>query len=332
MRNVATLVVVTLFAILLGTATAEAQVSIGINIPVFPQLVIVPGYPVYYAPRVHANYFFYDGLYWVFNVEDGYWYSSSWYNGPWVFVEPAYVPQFLLVVPYRYYRVRPRYWSGWERDRPPRWGQHWGRGWESSRHGWDQWDRSRRYEAAPLPLYQKRYERDRYPAPSQQVILHNEQYHYQPHDVHVREEQTTILDQQSRGGARARGKAERVVAPPEGQAKGKRQERTQPPPRPENAQRPQNAQPQERGQPPGREKGQSQERTQPPPRPEKAQRPEQVQPQERGQPPQGPGKGQRQEETQPPQGQENTQNKEKRGHPSQGQEKGQEGAPPVERQ
>ncbi|MBS1135041.1 MAG: hypothetical protein H6R02_2182, partial [Burkholderiaceae bacterium] len=40
-------------------------VSIGINLPVYPQLVPVPGYPVYYAPQVNSNYFFYDGMYWV---------------------------------------------------------------------------------------------------------------------------------------------------------------------------------------------------------------------------------------------------------------------------
>ena len=50
---------------LLGVATAApAQVNIGINISLFPELVQVPGYPVYYAPRHDANYFFYDGLYW----------------------------------------------------------------------------------------------------------------------------------------------------------------------------------------------------------------------------------------------------------------------------
>ena len=80
-----------------ATAQVSIGVSIGINLPVFPELVVVPGYPVYYAPTVTANYFFYDGLYWVFNVEDGQWYSSSWYNGPWVFVEAAFVPQPVLV-------------------------------------------------------------------------------------------------------------------------------------------------------------------------------------------------------------------------------------------
>jgi hypothetical protein len=102
------------------TQPASAQVSvginapgfsIGINLPVFPELVVVPGYPVYYAPSVKADYFFYDGFYWVFSVEDGQWYSSSWYNGPWVFVQPVYVPQPLLVIPFRYYRVRPAYWK-----------------------------------------------------------------------------------------------------------------------------------------------------------------------------------------------------------------------------
>jgi len=28
-----------------------------------PELVVMRGYPVYYAPNVAANYFFYDGLY-----------------------------------------------------------------------------------------------------------------------------------------------------------------------------------------------------------------------------------------------------------------------------
>jgi hypothetical protein len=262
MRNLARLVVATLFVILLGTITAEAQVSvsIGINLPVFPRLVVVPGYPVYYAPSVRANYFFYDGLYWVFNVDDGYWYSSSWYNGPWVFVEPVYVPQFLLVVPYRYYRVRPRYWSGWENDRPPHWGDHWGAGWEASRRGWDRWDRSRTYVPAPLPLYQKKYERNRYPAPSQQVIIHKEQYHYQPQDDHVRQQRTTILDRQSQGGAKARGKAERVITPPKGQEKSQPREKAQPQ---EKAQRQEKGQVQEKGQPPhGQEKAERQEKGQ----------------------------------------------------------------------
>ena len=69
------------------------SVQIGFNIPAYPQLVIVPGYPVYYAPSVDANLFFYDGLYWCLN--DDTWYSSSWYNGPWSVVAIEAVPLFL---------------------------------------------------------------------------------------------------------------------------------------------------------------------------------------------------------------------------------------------
>ena len=36
--------------------------SIGINLPVYPRLVLVPGYPVYYAPAVNLNYFWFIRL------------------------------------------------------------------------------------------------------------------------------------------------------------------------------------------------------------------------------------------------------------------------------
>src|SRR5476651_1337210 len=48
-----------LLLMLLCVATAApAQVNIGINFSLFPELVRVPNYPVYYAPRQNANYFF----------------------------------------------------------------------------------------------------------------------------------------------------------------------------------------------------------------------------------------------------------------------------------
>ena len=86
-------------------------VSIGINLPVYPELVRVPGYPVYYAPRLSANFFFYDGLYWVYRDDN--WYASSWYNGPWGPVGRGAVPLFVLRVPVRYYRQPPSYFQGW---------------------------------------------------------------------------------------------------------------------------------------------------------------------------------------------------------------------------
>ncbi len=103
---------------------ARAELNIGINVSIFPQLEMVPGYPVYYAPGLDSNYFFYDGSYWVYQ-NDG-WYSSYWYNGPWEYMDPEFVPLFVLRVPVRYYRRPPIFFRGWQADAPPRWGDHWG--------------------------------------------------------------------------------------------------------------------------------------------------------------------------------------------------------------
>jgi hypothetical protein len=159
------------------------RMSIGINLPLLPELTPIPGYPVYYAPRVDANYFFYDGVYWVY--KDDTWYSSSWYNGPWGVVEPAVVPLFVLRIPVRYYRQPPAYFHGWQPDAPPRWSQHWGREWGQSRKGWDKWNRKSAASRAPLPEYQRHYSGERYPPAEQQHIIHGQSYKYQPRDRNV---------------------------------------------------------------------------------------------------------------------------------------------------
>jgi hypothetical protein len=182
---------VALSMLLWPLAPAQAQIginielpgiNIGINVPAYPQLVRVPGYPVYYDPRANSNYFFYDGLYWVYQSD--YWYASSWYNGPWELVQPEDVPLYLLRVPVRYYRHPPAYFHGWRADAPPRWGEHWGNDWEKRRAGWDQWDRHSVPAPAPLPTYQRQYSGDRYPrAPEQQVTIRAQNYRYQPHEA-----------------------------------------------------------------------------------------------------------------------------------------------------
>lgn len=182
-------------SMLLGSGTpAIAQVSIGISVPgvsigiyqpVYPELVLVPGYPVYYAPRLNSNYFFYDGLYWVYYGDN--WYMSSWYNGPWELVDPYYVPLFVLRVPVRYYRAPPVYFRGWYVDAPPRWGHHWGPQWEQRRRGWDRWDRHAAPPPAPPPVYQRQYAGDRYPRAEQQHELRNRHYRYQPREEVVRQ-------------------------------------------------------------------------------------------------------------------------------------------------
>lgn len=167
------------------SALAQVSISIGINLPLFPTLVQVPGYPVYYAPRLSSNFFFYDGMYWVFEGDN--WYSSSWYNGPWWLVDPEYVPLFVLRIPVRYYRNPPVYFREWRSDAPPRWGHRWGNEWEQRRRGWDRWERSSVPAAAPLPVYQRQYSGDRYPRVDQQHELNSRNYRYQPRDAVVRQ-------------------------------------------------------------------------------------------------------------------------------------------------
>ena len=162
------------------------NVSIGINFPVYPELVRIPSYPVYYAPRVDANYFFYDGMYWVFQGDA--WYSSFWYNGPWRAVAPEYLPYYILRVPVRYYRHPPAYFRGWQPNAPPRWNDHWGPGWSKQRSGWDQWNRQASPQPAPLPTYQRKYSGERYPQMERQQRIHSDQYRYQPRSSIVREQ------------------------------------------------------------------------------------------------------------------------------------------------
>ena len=169
------------------------NLSIGINMPYFPELVPVPGYPVYYAPQVEANYFFYDGMYWVY--QDDNWYASTWYDGPWGFVEPEVVPLFVLRIPVRYYRQPPVYFRGWRSNAPPRWGQHWGRGWEDRRRGWDSWNRGAAPARAPRPVYQRHYSGDRYPGVDRQQALRGQKYRYQPRDKDVRQHYQRQVEQ-----------------------------------------------------------------------------------------------------------------------------------------
>ena len=167
------------------SAVGQVSVSIGINVPVYPELVRVPGYPVYYAPRLGTNYFFYDGMYWVLQGDN--WYASSWYNGPWAIVAPYDVPVFVLRVPVRYYRVPPPYFRGWRPEAPPHWGERFGHDWERQRPGWNHWDRRAAPPPAPLPVYQRRYPADRYPPAAQQPQLHERNYRYQPREPVVQQ-------------------------------------------------------------------------------------------------------------------------------------------------
>jgi hypothetical protein len=204
-------------------------VNIGINQPVYPRMVAVPGYPVYYAPDGNSNYFFYDGRYWVYQGDN--WYASSWYNGPWSMVAPQVVPAFILRVPVRYYRQPPVYFHGWSGNAPPRWGEHWGNDWERQRNGWDKWNHGNSPRPAPLPVYQKQYSGDRYPHPELQQSLHKQNYGHQSREDKAKQAfvaQPKHSPEQDRGskdkGARGKGEGPEQNGH-SGQAKGGGHER-----------------------------------------------------------------------------------------------------------
>jgi hypothetical protein len=148
---------------LLGMATPVAAhadldfntpgISIGINVPLHPRLVLVPGYPVYYAPNSDLNLFYYNGQYWLF--ENSNWYASAWTTGPWQLVPPYDVPGYILRIPVRYYENPPTYFFGWNPYEPPLWSEYWGQEWREHRHDWD--GLHRWAEPAPLPGFRRFY-------------------------------------------------------------------------------------------------------------------------------------------------------------------------------
>ncbi len=166
-------------------ALAQVSLSIGVNIPMYPDFAQVPDYPVYYTPGLANNLFYYDGMYWL--LEGDSWYASTWYNGPWQSVDAQGVPLFVLRVPVRYYRSPPAYFRGWQGDAPPRWDDHWGPDWSQHHRGWDQWNRHDAPRPAPLPTYQRQYSGARYPQAEQQLVIRQQNDKYQPHDAAVRQ-------------------------------------------------------------------------------------------------------------------------------------------------
>lgn len=99
---------------LLMAAPADADVNIGITVgtppPAIvlatpPQLVVVPGTAVAYAPGVDFNLFFFGGRY--YSLHQGVWFHASTGKGPWTMIATDRVPQPVLAVPVSYYRVPP---------------------------------------------------------------------------------------------------------------------------------------------------------------------------------------------------------------------------------
>ncbi|MGA7985044.1 MAG: hypothetical protein WCA01_07685 [Burkholderiales bacterium] len=207
-----------------GIGFSTPGLSIGINVPAYPRLVRVPGYPVYYAPGLNSNFFFYDGMYWVYQGDN--WYASTWYNGPWSLVDREVVPLYVLRIPVRYYRAPPAYFRGWRADSPPRWGEHWGRDWEQRRSGWDKWNRKTVPAPAPRPTYQRQYSGTRYPrAEEQRRQVESRNYRYQPRDPVVRQHyQERAVQRAPATSPRQRQTAPQDNRPGQGQGQGRQKD------------------------------------------------------------------------------------------------------------
>ncbi len=111
-------------------AGVSVEVQIGAPPPVRfyspPEVVVIPGTYVYYAPDASIDLFFYEGFWW--RPWHGYWYRSRYYGGPWAFMPVRRVPGPIVALPpgwhgrpSRFERIPygqlRRNWRHWERER-----------------------------------------------------------------------------------------------------------------------------------------------------------------------------------------------------------------------
>ncbi len=103
----------------LGTAGAgDVNVNIGAPalvlpppmITVQPQVVAVPGSPVYTAPQVDFNVFLFGGKYW--SHHNDVWFVAPRPGARWTRVAVAAVPHEVRAVPVTYYKVKPKHGKG----------------------------------------------------------------------------------------------------------------------------------------------------------------------------------------------------------------------------
>ena len=125
MPHIHTRLLLAVAAAMLVTGTpAKAQdvkINIGLGVPPIvltapPQLVVVPGTPVYYAPNVQANLFVYKGRY--YTVANGVWLMAPAYNEPWAVIQVGQVPAPVVGVPVEYYKIPP---GQLKKHGPPPW-------------------------------------------------------------------------------------------------------------------------------------------------------------------------------------------------------------------
>jgi hypothetical protein len=104
-----------------SAAGPDVTIDIGLGVPPIvlttpPQLVVVPGTSVYYAPDVSGNLFVYKGRY--YTMANGVWLMAPAYHGPWVVIQIGKVPAPVLAVPVEYYKIPPGHLK---KKGPPPW-------------------------------------------------------------------------------------------------------------------------------------------------------------------------------------------------------------------
>lgn len=144
MVGVKSLLILSLAAGFVGPAPAPADVSVGINIgtpappPVVvttPQIVLVPGSSVYYAPGVSYNFFVFGGRY--YSVHEGVWFHSFTGKGGWTVLAVERVPRPVLAVPVTYYKIPPGHAKRMHGDGPGNDKDHPGKGYGKGKKGRD---------------------------------------------------------------------------------------------------------------------------------------------------------------------------------------------------
>lgn len=70
-----------------------------------PRLVVIPGSPVRLASETDFNVFVHGGHYYSFH--DGVWFHATTHRGPWSGIGIKHVPQPVLAVPVKYYKIPP---------------------------------------------------------------------------------------------------------------------------------------------------------------------------------------------------------------------------------
>ena len=86
-----------------------------------PEFMAVQGSPVYYAPNLPDDYFYYGGQFYLF--QGGTWYYAPSRRSSWVVVAVRDMPEPILLVPVEYYKKPPGHWK---KKGPPPWAPAWG--------------------------------------------------------------------------------------------------------------------------------------------------------------------------------------------------------------